>query len=125
MMMVMAFMVMMMLVIMVMIVVVFMLLMTVMMVMLFMIVVMIVVMMMLMLSMVVVVMTVLMLVVHLHHFPHQFGLQIARTLYGLQNILAVQRIPWRRNNRCLLVMLPNQFHAGSQFFLAELVRPAR
>ncbi len=71
-----------------------------------------------------VVVVMVMFILHLHHFLHQLRFQILRPLDGLQNIFAVKRIPGRRDDRCLRVVLSDHRHTGCKFLLADLIRPA-
>ena len=71
-----------------------------------------------------VVMVMLLMLVLLKHFLHQLRLQILCSLDRLQDRIAFQRIPRRSDNSRSGIILTDKRHAGSQFLLVQLIRPA-
>ena len=71
-----------------------------------------------------VVMVMRLMLVLLKHFLHQLRLQILCSLDRLQDRIAFQRIPRCSDDSRSGIMLTDKRHAGSQFLLVQLIRPA-
>ncbi len=71
-----------------------------------------------------VVMVMRLMLVLLKHFLHQLCLQILCSLDRLQDRIAFQRIPRCSDDSRSGIMLTDKRHAGSQFLLVQLIRPA-